>query len=89
VKPDRPLWRANALRYADPTLYQPRNHSEERPHPKSGGYIRSERQSILRLPKTDAVVFSIHTTVIPESALTPEQAAGLQKYPIIHASEDA
>ncbi len=89
VRPDRPLWRANALRYSDPTLFQPRRYGENRDHPEEGGYIRSERQSILRLPETDAVVFSIHTTVIPESALTPEQAAGLQKHPIIHASEDA
>lgn len=88
VKPDRPLWRANALRYSDPKLFQPRRESERRDYEAAEGFIRSERQSILRLLKTDAVVFSIHTTVIPESALTPEQGAGLQKYPIIHASED-
>ena len=89
VRPDRPLWRANALRYSDPTLFQPRRYDETRDHPDIGGYIRSERQSILRLPQTDAIVFSIHTTVIPESALTSEQAAGLQRHPIIHASEGA
>jgi len=30
----------------------------------SAPYLRSERQSILRLPDTGAVVFSIHTYVV-------------------------
>lgn len=85
VRPERPLWRANALRYSDPELYQPRSAAAPRDHANARGYIRSERQSILRLPRTDAIVFSIHTTVIPESALTQAQAAGLKTHPIIHA----
>jgi len=27
-------------------------------------FLRSERQCILRLPETEAVVFTIHTTVV-------------------------
>ena len=78
VRPEQPLWRANALFYNDPTLYQPRTASDTR---VSAGldapYIRSERQTILRLAKTDAVVFSIHTYQIARESLTAEQAASL------------
>jgi hypothetical protein len=60
----RAVWRANLLRYDDPALFQP--HTEASPRPvgrAESPYLRSERQTILRLPRTGAVVFSIHTTV--------------------------
>ena len=66
VQSGRPLWRFNALWYADPDLHQPRregNRRQER-HATVGNYMRSERQSILRLPVSGAVVFSIHTYVL-------------------------
>lgn len=87
VQPGRPLWRANALRYTDPTLFQPRPSTQRRDHAEAelhGGYIRSERQCILRLPQTDAVVFSIQNRVVRMEDLTPEQAAGLAEHPIHH-----
>ena len=90
VQPGMPLWRANALRYSDPTLFQPRRSTQRRDHAeaeKTGGYIRSERQCILRLPETGAVVFSIQNRVVRMEDLTPEQAAGLEDYPIIHDVE--
>jgi hypothetical protein len=62
--PGRALWRANLLRYDDPALFQP--HTEAAPRPvgrPESPYLRSERQTIVRLPRTGAVVFSIHTTV--------------------------
>lgn len=64
VQPGQPLWRANLLRYADPTLYQP--HKEDAPRsdtPDRAAFERSERQTVLRLPKTNAVVFAIHTSI--------------------------
>ena len=66
VKPDRPLWRFNLLRYVDPTLHQPRSKLARRntDDGQDFKYFRSERQCVLRLPKTDAVVFSIHTYVL-------------------------
>ncbi|MDK3074155.1 DUF3445 domain-containing protein [Sedimentitalea sp. JM2-8] len=66
VQVGRPMWRFNALEYADPALFQPRRLSEPRVplRPDEAGYLRSERQSILRLPRTRAVVFSIHTYVL-------------------------
>ncbi len=78
VRPEQPLWRANALFYVDPTLYQPRRarDARERDVPDAP-YIRSERQTILRLANTDAIVFSIHTYQIRRESLTVEQAATL------------
>ncbi|MDE4139567.1 MULTISPECIES: heme-dependent oxidative N-demethylase family protein [Rhodobacterales] len=66
VQVDRPLWRFNALWYHDPMLHQPRSANAPREQPRSGeaGFMRSETQSILRLPRTRAVVFSIHTFVL-------------------------
>lgn len=68
ITPGRVLWRANLLRYDSPALFQP--HTEAAPRPvgqPSSAYIRSERQCILRLPVTGAVVFSIHTTMVRAS----------------------
>lgn len=84
VKPGRPLKRANALRYSDPTLYQPRRMADRGDDHAEGRYIRSERQCILRLPQTDAVVFSIQTRQVACEALTPEQAQMLAQHPIEH-----
>lgn len=78
VRPEQPLWRANALFYADPSLYQPRREGDARKSAGQGApYIRSERQTILRLAKTDAVVFSIHTYQIRRESLTADQVAAL------------
>lgn len=66
VQAGRPLWRFNALWYEDPVLHQPRSQLAPRVHadPAQAGYLRSERQAILRLPRTRAVVFSIHTRIV-------------------------
>ena len=83
LHPDRPLWRANALLYADPALHQPRRHADRRVQPKGQSpFLRSERQSLLRLPETRAVVFSIHTWVVAWDDLTEDQREGLAAHPI-------
>ena len=70
IQEDRPLWRFNALRYEDPALFQPRSmharRSGEERH--AARYLRSERQTLIRLPKTRAVVFGIHTFVVDTEA---------------------
>lgn len=74
VKEGRPLWRANCLVYDDPRLFAPMSESlsrEER-HPRDGGYLRSERQSLWRLPDSGAVAFGIHTFMIRRDA-APQQ----------------
>jgi hypothetical protein len=65
IRAGRPLWRFNALRYDCPDLHQP--HTEEDPRPvgtPTAPYLRSERQCLIRLPQSGAVVFSIHTYVV-------------------------
>ena len=65
VQVDQPLWRFNVLSYADPVLHQPRSVTQPRPLKGSEGFgfVRSERQTVLRLPQSGACVFSIHTYV--------------------------
>ncbi|MEM7471023.1 MAG: DUF3445 domain-containing protein [Pseudomonadota bacterium] len=84
VKVGRPLWRANALRYATPDLFQPDRHVAQSDVPVGTGYLRSERQSVLRLPETGAVVFSIHTRLVRMGDLSAEQSEGLMTHPVGH-----
>lgn len=60
VQVGRPLWRFNRLTYVEADLHQPRRKNEE----GVPIFTRSERQCIVRLPQTGAVVFSIHTFVV-------------------------
>jgi hypothetical protein len=81
IQPGKLLMRANAIRHEDPSLYHPRRESDPvsvRRGGPDGKYIRSERQVLRRLPATGAVVFSIHTTVIPIDRLSADQQAGLE-----------
>lgn len=65
VKVDRPLWRFNRLSYDDPELFQPRSAQDRRPPSVGqGAYTRLERQTILRLPNSNWVVFAIHSYVL-------------------------
>lgn len=84
IRVEQPLMRTNALVYADPDLHHPYRGSDRLRDAGQSGYIRSERQCMVRLPETQAVVFSIHTYLVRQSDLTPEQADGLLAYPITH-----
>lgn len=81
IRPEQPLMRYNALLYADPTLHQPRREEEVRTRPPASEkvFLRSERQCLLRLPVTGAVLFSIHTFVVRVADLTPDQREGLDR----------
>ena len=63
---NRPVWRFNALYYEDPNLFQPRsvNQPRRKPAPNKVKYFRSERQTIIKLPKSGAIIFGIHTFVV-------------------------
>lgn len=66
IRPGRPLWRSNRLHYDDPALFQPRREADS-VHATGGGdsaFLRCERQCLLRLPETRAVVFSIHSYML-------------------------
>ncbi|MGR3813194.1 MAG: heme-dependent oxidative N-demethylase family protein, partial [Cognatishimia activa] len=65
VRVGRPVWRFNALHYADAELFHPRTEDAPREDDhREQSFLRSERQVIMRLPETDAVVFAIHTYVV-------------------------
>ena len=67
IQVGRPLWRFNQLWYQDPELFQPRSTQEPRrvgSRADTGPYYRTERQTLLRLPRSRAVVFVIHTLVL-------------------------
>ncbi|MEO1363719.1 MAG: DUF3445 domain-containing protein [Pseudomonadota bacterium] len=74
IQVGRPLWRFNQLWYQDPELYQPRSAQEPRrvgARSDTGPYYRTERQTLLRLPQSRAVVFAIHTLVLARADVPP------------------
>jgi len=81
IRDEQPLGRANFLIYTDPELHQPRGEGISKPiDPNAPRYIRVERQTFRRLPKTRAVVFAIHTYIVPESSLSPDEHQALAKF---------
>jgi len=78
IRPEQPLWRMNYLTYDDFVLHQPRREGEKRVQPKDHVYIRCERQCLLRLSSTRAVVFSIHTYVVDAGTVTADELAALR-----------
>lgn len=86
LAPGRALWRQNALLYAAPDLHQPRTEADPRAEAHlDRPYLRSERQALLHLPRTGAILFSIHTYVVPVADLPEDQRAGLAAQPPGHA----
>ena len=82
LRPDRPLMRANLLWHGSPALHQPRREGEPKPHCAEGDrYLRSERQCLVRLPRTGAVLFTIHTVVIEAARLSAAARATLARRP--------
>ncbi|MEM0945855.1 MAG: DUF3445 domain-containing protein [Pseudomonadota bacterium] len=82
LKPGRPVWRANAHFYDDPTLFAPRTETDARNEAVSGRFVRSEYQVLFRLPVTGAIVFSIHTYVVARGALSDVAEAALVANPL-------
>jgi len=78
IRVGHPLWRMNALVYVNPDLHQPGYEGAPRTERRGGQYLRAERQTMLRLPRTDAVLFAIHTYVVTLDSLTGDQRAGLE-----------
>ncbi|WP_241427540.1 heme-dependent oxidative N-demethylase family protein [Fertoeibacter niger] len=77
IRPEQMLWRANALVYDEHALHQPRLEGQRRPRPVQRLYLRSERQCLMRLPVSRAVVFSIHTYLVRMEDVSPEARAGM------------
>ncbi|HMO72658.1 MAG TPA: DUF3445 domain-containing protein [Paracoccaceae bacterium] len=87
VRPGAPLWRANGHRSRAP-LHNPLPESQPKDLTDQGAmpFIRSERQCLVRLPRSGAVVFSIHTWLVRTEDLTADQVAALAEHPI-HRSD--
>lgn len=79
IRPGQPLWRMNYLTYDDWELHQPRREGERRPRPVAHAFVRCERQCLLRLPETRAVVFTIHTYVVRAETLPEDARAALME----------
>ena len=77
IRPGQPLWRMNYLTYDDAELHQPRPEGEPRPRPVDHRFIRCEKQCLIRLPQSKAVVFAIHTWQVRAETVTPEEHAAL------------
>lgn len=78
IRVEQPLWRMNALVYVDPTLHQPRREADPRTDRRGGSYVRSERQCLIRLPRTRAVVFAIHTYVVRIETLADDARTAIE-----------
>ena len=61
LRPGQLVWRRNWSVHDDPTLHLPRHVTGNR----DGRWLRSERQTLRRLPATGAVVFTIRTQQVP------------------------
>ena len=80
VRPERPLVRINWTVHPTPELFLPLGLSDKlmmEPEPDGRMYLRTERQTLVRLPETGAVVFGIKTSVSPLETLAPDAARTL------------
>ncbi len=81
LRVEQPLARANFLIYTDPELHQPRGEGISKPiDANAPRYIRVERQTFRRLPKTKAVIFAIHTYIVAEHTLSSEEHLALAQF---------
>jgi hypothetical protein len=78
IRPEQPLWRMNFFTYDDYMLHHPRVEGDWRRQPTGRSYVRCERQTLLRLPETRAVVFAIHTIIVDAKSLDEAEYAALQ-----------
>lgn len=81
IRVGRPLWRVNWLVSTTPELHLPLGldeKSQNRDDPGDGLWLRTERQTLLRLPQTGAMVFGIKTSVCSIEALAPAEVAALR-----------
>jgi hypothetical protein len=77
LRPEAPLWRMNALVYVNPDLHQPGREGAPRTDRTNGRFVRAERQCIVRLPRTGAILFAIHTWQVLFDSLAPGDRAAL------------
>lgn len=81
LTPEKPMWRVNWSLNEDPTLFQPGGHGvlEAAPNLTSENagtevFLRLERQTLRRLPKTGAILFTIRILQCPLAELKDSEA---------------
>lgn len=79
LKPDLPVWRTNWSLPTAPDFFLPDSHGAggEDITPGTAGervFLRTERQTLRRLPETAAILFTIKTEIHPAAALAGEPA---------------
>ena len=79
IRPEQPLWRMNFFTYDDFMLHHPRVEGDWRRQPTGKSYVRCERQTMLRLPRTQAVLFAIHTIIVDANQISAEDYAALRE----------
>ncbi|MBN2630719.1 MAG: DUF3445 domain-containing protein [Rhodobacteraceae bacterium] len=86
VRVETPLWRANAHHSRAP-LFNPQSETTPKESLDQGEmpFVRSERQCLVRLPRSRAVVFSIHTYLVRRTDLTADQTTALEAFPLHRA----
>jgi hypothetical protein len=76
IRPGRGLWRFNLHGQADARLYSPVPEAATKPpRPATAPYLRSERQTLTRLSASGAILFGIHSYLLPRARLSPALAA--------------
>lgn len=85
LRADRPVWRRNLSVHAHDDLFRPEPHEAPDSFPRTptphleGVWLRSEYQTLRRLPESGAVAFTIRTQVCPAGVLAhrPDVAEAL------------
>lgn len=65
LRPERPVWRRNWSIHDDPSYFLPDPTPPRAVDPPDGLWLRSERQTLRRLPRTGAILFTIRTQQVP------------------------
>lgn len=81
LRPDRILCRSNANLHVSSELFTPKAETEpeSRVDVARGEFLRSERQTLRKLPKSGAIVFGIHTYMVRVSQLSFEARSTLKR----------
>lgn len=81
LRPERPLVRVNWSVHPTPELFLPQSEGQKTApfgaDRDTRFFLRTERQTLVRLPRTRAVAFGIKTSVTPVEHLPPPVARGL------------
>lgn len=90
LRPGRPVWRRNWFVHHDPRLHQPEPSAgpEAPPAPPDGLWLRSERQTLRRLPETGAALFTIRTQHVPLGAVAERPDVALAMASVVEAWPD-